>query len=546
MSVARAAAVSAVVALLCCALSLAGRETQIGGAATHVLLDGQKSWILDPKASNTDFAGLAARAELLGNLIASPPVQQRIGRRIGVPANQIAAVSRTTANVTAVMREPDSEQRATQILAARKPYRLETQADPARPILSIYAQAPSAAAAERLADATVEALRAYLASRPVSKLSRYQPLKLEQLGHARGAVINGGTSPQIAVLTFTTVFALCFGLLLLLPRIRRGWRERATPRPRRVRALAVAVGGDDWPRTTRILPWMVAGFLALLWLVPFNTIQLSASLPFDLKLDRLVLPVVIGVWIVALAVGGPGAPRIRMTGIHAGVAAFVAVACLGVVLNAYALNQTLEFDLASKKLTLLISYALLFVIVASSVRRTEVHAFLKFTLGLAVICALGTIWEYRFHYNVFYELSRHAPARDLPGRRRRVQRRRRHRAATDPRSGRASARDRRDAVDGPADRARLDDAGQGATRAHPLRASPRASCSPRRSRPTARARCSRPGRRLPDARLLPPARAPQARAAGGRSRCSSSTSSRRARSARSSSSCRATGSASAR
>ena len=48
---------------------------------------------------------------------------------------------------------------------------------------------------------------------------------------------------------------------------------------------------------------------------------------------------------------------------------------------------------------------MLFVIVASSIRRAEVPAFLKYTLVLAVLCALGTIWEYRFHYNVFYAWS---------------------------------------------------------------------------------------------------------------------------------------------
>ena len=35
-------------------------------------------------------------------------------------------------------------------------------------------------------------------------------------------------------------------------------------------------------------------------------------------------------------------------------------------------------------------------------------AFLKFTLVLAVICALGIVWEYRFHYNVFHDAVRHS------------------------------------------------------------------------------------------------------------------------------------------
>ena len=47
----------------------------------------------------------------------------------------------------------------------------------------------------------------------------------------------------------------------------------------------------------------------------------------------------------------------------------------------------------------------LFVIAASVTRRTEVHAFLKYTLGLALLCALGVIWEYRFNLNVFHMVS---------------------------------------------------------------------------------------------------------------------------------------------
>jgi hypothetical protein len=174
--------------------------------------------------------------------------------------------------------------------------------------------------------------------------------------------------------------------------------RRAAPRPRLSRA-------GDWPRTTRILPWMLAAMMAVVWLVPFNVIQLTISLPIDLKFDRLVLPVIFAVWALMLAIGGPLAPVIRWTWIHTAIGAVLACACLSLVVDARYLNQTLEFLTSTKKLTLLLSYAMLFVIVASSIRRAEVPAFLKYTLFLAVLCALGTIWEYRFHYNVFYAWS---------------------------------------------------------------------------------------------------------------------------------------------
>jgi hypothetical protein len=166
-------------------------------------------------------------------------------------------------------------------------------------------------------------------------------------------------------------------------------------------------GGDPdaWPHTNRVLPWMVAGFIAMLWLVPFNTILLNGGGPVDLQLDRLVLPVIAGVWVLTLAVGGRAAPRLRLSGVHVGVGLFILVACLSVVVQAGQLNRSLELGMSIKKLTLLFNYGLFFVIVASSIRPQEVRAFLKLTLILSVICSLGTILEYRLHYNVFYDLT---------------------------------------------------------------------------------------------------------------------------------------------
>jgi hypothetical protein len=147
---------------------------------------------------------------------------------------------------------------------------------------------------------------------------------------------------------------------------------------------------------------MIAGFIAMLWLVPFNSIQLSFSTPIDLHLDRLVLPFIVGTWVLAIAAGGALAPRVRLTWIHGAVGAFVALCFLSVVLDARYLNQTLELTLALKKLSLIVGYGMVAVLVASIVRRTEVRAFLTYSLVLASICSLGIIWEYRFHQNLFY------------------------------------------------------------------------------------------------------------------------------------------------
>ena len=220
---------------------------------------------------------------------------------------------------------------------------------------------------------------------------------------------------------------------------------------------------------------MIAGFIAMLWLVPFNGVLLNASLPIDLNLDRLVLPVIVLTWVVALAAGGPGAPRWRFTPIHAALAAFAVVAGLSVVLNAEALDRTLVLDLSVKKLTLLVAYLSLFVVVASAIRPAEVPAFLKYILGLAVICAIGVIWEYRTGFNVFYDLTTRALPGVLPG------------PGLSPRGfdelgrrdgrrpDRARTRGGRDPLDGLPDRDRRDHAREALAGPDPLRDSPSAS-----------------------------------------------------------------------
>lgn len=399
---------------------LSSRHLDIAAAATRVTIDVPKPLVTNALAQDGDFQALDKRAALVGGLMSSEPVLRRIAQEARIDPSDVAAVTRITTGVQSAFTEPDSERRAAQIAAARKHYQLEVQPSQTLPLLSIYTQAPSVEEAVRLANAAVPATRRYLTKLARKEgLSPAKEVSLDQLGPAQGAIVNGGARVQIGGLTFLFVFATTLLLALGVARVRRGRRDviagYATPggnlqrgvREHRLadasrRALRQA---GDWPRTTRVLPWMVAVLIAVIFLVPFNDIQLNVSLPIDLKFDRLVLPFIIGAWALVLAAGGPNAPRLRLTWIHVALGAVVAVAFLSLVLDARGLNQTLEFDTSIKKLTLLASYVSLFVVVASVVRRTEVHAFMTFTLVLAIVTALGMILEYRFEYNPFYSIS---------------------------------------------------------------------------------------------------------------------------------------------
>jgi len=392
--------VSTAVALVCAKVNTRGNLV-VAGAATHVIIDDPGPSIVDRRALADDVVTLQERAELYGRLLVSDPVLADVARRAGIAPGQLSGVARSP-GVPYTFTQPDSEVRAAQILDSRAPYQLEMQASISEPILSIYSQAPSVGEAQRLANAAVLGLGDYLRS-----LARQEAFPdaslptLRQLGPARGGVIAGHASAVIGALTFITAFALTCALVLGIVYVRTRRRRLVAGSRAGAPTIAEPEGLDDWPHTTRVLPWMIAGFIAMLWLTPFDKIQLAISTPIDMKLDRLVLPFIFVVWVMAFAAGGRLSPRLRITPIHVALAAFLACAFLSVVLDARSLNRTLELDLALKKLPLLISYMSLFVIVASAVRRTEVRAFMTYSLVLAVICGIGVIWEYRFKQNLF-------------------------------------------------------------------------------------------------------------------------------------------------
>jgi hypothetical protein len=376
----------------------------VAAAQTHVLVDTPPPSFEQRLALSQDLLTLVKHAELLGRVMVSPPVLDRIAARAGLPADSIGGFARITTSVPDALLEPGSEQRAADIGRSNLDYGVEVQARPESPVIDVYTRAPTPDEAKRVANAAVPALQDYMrAVAADQKPAEKEPLALRQLGDARGSALNVGAPMAVAALAFFVGFVLSCALLLFVVWLARGGITTSVPRV--AHPPSTAEGEDDWPHTTRLLPWMLAGFMALLWLLPFNSIELNASLPIDLKLDRLVLPFVAATWIFALCAGGRATPRIRFTWIHAAIGLFVACAFLSVVFGAGYLNRTLELDLAFKKLPLLVAYVSLFVITASTLRRTEVPAFLNYTLILAVCCAVGVIFEYRFVHNLFYEWS---------------------------------------------------------------------------------------------------------------------------------------------
>ena len=171
-----------------------------------------------------------------------------------------------------------------------------------------------------------------------------------------------------------------------------------------------AADGGDWPHTGRIMPWLLAAFVAMLWLVPFDSITLPVSLPFGLRLDRIFLGIILLAWIAAMLARPEARPFLKRMGwVDAVLLAFIGVAIVSVLVNAEMLAIQGEFTGAFKKVVLLAAYATFFYLVSSVLRPKEVAPFLKFVVVLACLTALGAIWEYRTGVSEFYTLANAIP-----------------------------------------------------------------------------------------------------------------------------------------
>jgi O-Antigen ligase len=166
---------------------------------------------------------------------------------------------------------------------------------------------------------------------------------------------------------------------------------------------------DDWPHTTRLMPWLLAGFMAMVFLIPIDSTEVKIHLPVDSKPDRFVIGAMVGVLIVQTLVTkkSPQRPRRRMTVVTAAVLIFGGLVLTSVLVNAGTIYRLGELTFAEKALSQVLAYIGFYLIVATQVRRSEIRAYTKLILWLAVITALGTLYESRTGYNVFYVLGRH-------------------------------------------------------------------------------------------------------------------------------------------
>lgn len=215
------------------------RGYTVGVATVNILLDTPRSQVIDvaPKGSDT----LAARANVMANLMVDGGVKVAIAKRAGLAPKKIVASAPA----------PDGSQPPPKLNAHSLAYSTSvvlTSDMTELPIIKVQTQAPNVSKALNLANATVNGLSDYLdakaADEPIDAARR---LQVRPLGTAQGMESPRGPASRMAVVVVLFVFlGGCATILVILALVGR-WRE-AVEEEKREQVLdpdADAEPGDD-------------------------------------------------------------------------------------------------------------------------------------------------------------------------------------------------------------------------------------------------------------------------------------------------------------
>jgi hypothetical protein len=168
---------------------------------------------------------------------------------------------------------------------------------------------------------------------------------------------------------------------------------------------SAATRRDAFPHTRRPLPWLLAGFVALLFLVPVDSTEVKMHLPVGSQIDRFAVVVLVLAWI---CFGGDQRAflRTRRSKLYVGAACvFLALAVASLLLDAGRIINLGDFTLAEKQFALLGSALVVAWFALTALRFEDLRGFFTYLIGLATLTAIGMLVERHMGFNAFYNWS---------------------------------------------------------------------------------------------------------------------------------------------
>lgn len=155
------------------------------------------------------------------------------------------------------------------------------------------------------------------------------------------------------------------------------------------------------------MPWLIAAFIVMVYVVPFDSINFPLGLPVDTQFDRVFLVVVFLIWLLTAFTPRSVPISPRRSPVNLAIFIFLTLCFLSICFNLRDLTWDGELSLSIKQLLLSLSYIAVFFVAATSLQREEIEPLVKLLVVLAALSAIGTIYEYRSSSDIFYTVAQH-------------------------------------------------------------------------------------------------------------------------------------------
>lgn len=215
-------------------LVLTGGGKPGGVAHALALVDTPSSQVVDlggDSQVDANINTLSMRATLLAGLMTSSPLKEEIAARAGIAPSSLLALSPATqttapaggatgASSTTTATTPTAKQ--PNVLTANVPELSTGQV----PIITVDTQAPTMAAAQRLANSSIEVLSQYMQSLGVQdNVPASRRVVVRQLGAATATPAAPATSKIMAGGAVIVVLALGLAIIFGIPAVKASWRR---------------------------------------------------------------------------------------------------------------------------------------------------------------------------------------------------------------------------------------------------------------------------------------------------------------------------------
>lgn len=224
---------------------LHSRALTVGAASSQILVDSPKSALVAGASLGT-FEALSTRAKIYGEYLSSLAARKEIAKLAGVPARSISSSGPfSSATGQNPYETQSSEDRANEILQEGAQSRLVFTGQEGVPILTVDAQAATAARAVDLANASFITLKRYVNNLSADGEEVKRGVTVRELGQPEGGTIGSGNDVVLMALAFLAVLILGCAAILVVPRFTQRWRALSQVEHDELLDKARLLGLDD-------------------------------------------------------------------------------------------------------------------------------------------------------------------------------------------------------------------------------------------------------------------------------------------------------------